>query len=108
MLSLAYKESNFSLLEATIMALRIKVSPVEFEAAESQGAVYGELRGKPGLSAYVELGREGEYVEKSGDNPQTRYRLFFNCNAYFAETEVDADDGNFKTEALDVTVIIYN
>ncbi|NJM76240.1 MAG: hypothetical protein HC852_11185 [Acaryochloridaceae cyanobacterium RU_4_10] len=46
------------------MALRVKVSALEFEAAESNGAVFGTLRGRHDVYVYVELGQEKEYIER--------------------------------------------
>jgi hypothetical protein len=98
---------GYSLIEAFEMAIRIKVTPVEFESAESNGYVYGTVRGNRNLCAYVDLGQERTYSERPGDDSKTRYRLFLSCDAFFAETDAQADDGDFKTSALDVTVILY-
>ena len=89
------------------MAIRIKVTPIEFDSAESNGYTYGNVRGNQTLCAYVDLGQERPYVERPSDDPNTRYRLFLNCDAYFAETETQVDEEDFKTSALDVTVILY-
>ncbi len=88
------------------MALRVKVSVREFAAAESDGAVYGQLR--KGVYVYAELGQEKDYIEKSGDNPQTRYRLFTNCDAFFAETKTQIADGDYATSISGITIVIYN
>ena len=88
------------------MALRVKVSSLEFEAAETNGAVYGQLR--KGIYIYAELGREKDYIERNSDNQNTRYRLFTDCNVFFAETKVQITDGDYATNISSVTIIIYN
>jgi hypothetical protein len=90
------------------MAIRIKVTSFEFEDAESNGAVYGELRGKRGFSVYAELGIERAYNRQSSDDPNTRYRLFYHCDVFVAGTQAQIDAGQFEADILDVTVIIYN
>jgi len=90
------------------MALRIKASREEFEAACTNGCVYGEIRGKRGLYVYAELGREQEYVRSNNDDPTTEYRLFKGCDVYFAKTRDQLANGEFEAEDLpNVTVIIY-
>jgi hypothetical protein len=103
MLSLRY-----SLIEAFEMVLRLKVSSLEFEAAESNGAVFGELRGQRGIYAYAELGQEKDYVEKPSDNPNTRYRFFLNCDVFFAKTQAQMDAGEYETDILNIMVVIYD
>ncbi len=90
------------------MAIRIKATPLEFEAASSDGCVYGEIKGKRGLYVYVELGEEKEYIPSSNDNPTTEYRLFISCDVYFAKTKEQLANGEFEAEYLpNVTTIIY-
>jgi hypothetical protein len=89
------------------MALRIKVTRTEFEAAAANGCVYGLVRGKRGLYVYAELGREEEYIFRPNDDPKADYRLFLNCDAFFALTEEQLDEGIFVAEEPDITVIIY-
>jgi hypothetical protein len=101
MLSLAYR-----LTEGLQMILKLKVSLVEFNAAESNGAVYGQLR--KGIYVYAELGQEKDYIERFRDDPKTRYRLFINCDAFFAETKAQIADGDYATSISGVTIIIFN
>lgn len=84
------------------MVLRIQVTRSEFNAAESNGAVYGLLKGRRGLYAYAELGKEVEYIPRTNDDPKTEYRMFRNCDAFFATSleQLDADD--FKGEELNI------
>lgn len=81
-----------------IMAIRIKATPLEFEAASSDGCVYGEIKGKRGLYVYVELGEEQEYILSSNDNLTTEYRLFIRCDVYFAKTKEQLANGEFEAE----------
>lgn len=89
------------------MPLRIKVSSLEFQAACSRGCVYGQFRGQPDIYVYAELGQEKPYVSKLSDDPKTSYRLFLNCDAFFAKTEEQLDAHDFETEIFNSTVIIY-
>ncbi|MGF1938309.1 MAG: hypothetical protein RM347_028780 [Nostoc sp. ChiQUE02] len=90
------------------MAVRIKATCKEFEAACADGCVYGEIRGKQGLYVYAELGSEKDYTPSQNDNPMTEYRLFTGCNVYFAETREQQTNGDFNAEHLpNVTVVIY-
>lgn len=90
------------------MALRIKASRQEFEAASTNGCVYGVIRGKRGLYVYAELGTEKEYIRSKNDDPMTDYRLFIGCDVYFAKTQAQLTNGEFEAEDLpNVTVIIY-
>ena len=89
------------------MALRVKVSSLEFEAAESNGAVFGELRSRRGIFVYADLGSEKEYIEQASDNPNTRYRLFLNCDVFVAKTQAQMDACEYETSILNITLIIY-
>jgi hypothetical protein len=89
------------------MALRIKVECEEFDAAATDGYVYGELRLQGIIYVYIELGPEREYISQPSDNPNTEYRIFKNCNIFFAETEKQVDEGDFAAEQSGETVIIY-
>ncbi|RAM48590.1 MAG: hypothetical protein C6Y22_27100 [Hapalosiphonaceae cyanobacterium JJU2] len=90
------------------MVIRIKAIREEFEAARTDGCVYGHLRGKRGLYVYAELGAEKEYIPSPNDEPMTEYRIFVSCNVYFAKTKDQLANGEFEAEYLpDVTVIIY-
>ncbi|MBC6473896.1 MAG: hypothetical protein GDA48_14705 [Hormoscilla sp. GM102CHS1] len=80
------------------MALRIKVNPAEFKAACTDGCVYGELRGKRGLYVYAELGMERQYNLAPNDDPNTEYRLFTDCDVYFAKTREKLNSGEFDAE----------
>jgi hypothetical protein len=91
------------------MALRIKATRKEFEAACADGCVYGEIRGKLGLYVYAELGKEQEYIPSPNDDSMTEYRLFTGCNVYFARTREQLANGEFEAEELpNATVIIYS
>lgn len=90
------------------MVLRIRATRAEFEAACANGCVYGEIRGKRGLYVYAELGEEREYISSPNDNSTTEYRLFTNCDVYFAKTPEQLANGDFEAEELpNATVIIY-
>ncbi len=90
------------------MALRIKVNSGEFNAACTNGCVYGELRGKSGLYVYAELGMEKEYIPTANDTPRTEYRMFVGCDVFFAKTREHLANGEFVAEELpNGAVIIY-
>jgi hypothetical protein len=90
------------------MTLRIKATRSEFEAASTNGCVYGEIQGKRGLFVYAELGEEKEYIPSSKDNPMTEYRMFIGCDVYFAKTRAQLANGEFEAEELpNITLIIY-
>ena len=90
------------------MKTRIKATRKEFEAACTNGCVYGEIRGTRGLYVYIELGREEEYLPSPKDDPMTEYRVFNGCDVFFAKTEEQLKTGDFEAEELSsVTVIIY-
>ncbi len=90
------------------MALRIKATREEFEAACADGCVYGQIRGKRGLYVYAELGEQREYTPSTNDNPMTEYRRVAGCNVYFAKTREQLANGEFEAEDLpNVTVVIY-
>ncbi len=79
----------------------------EFDAACANGCVYGKLlSSRPVFFVYVDLGREGEYENKAGDDKKTEYKIFFNCDISFAETQEDLKNGNYCQELLDQTVIV--
>lgn len=91
------------------MILRVKaVNSNEFSAACSDGGVYGRLRGRSDLYVYADLGQEKEYIPNPKDDPKTEYRMFTDCDAYFADTEQQLRDGDFRAEELhDVTLVVY-
>ncbi len=90
------------------MPLKIKATREEFEAACTDGCVYGEIKGKRGLYTYAELGGEKEYIQSPNDDRMTEYRFFTGCNVYFAKTREQVANGEFEAEYLpNVTVIIY-
>ncbi len=90
------------------MVFRVAVSREEFKGATAGGDVYGQYAGRGQMCVYVELGEEGIYRASPSDDPQTEYRIFFNCNVYLAPTmkmlEAGADLGRMKS----VSVIIYS
>lgn len=90
------------------MTVRIKATRKEFEAACTNGCVYGEIRGKRGLYVYAELGEERDYMPSVNDNPMTEYRMFTGCNLFFAKTREQLNNGDFEAEELpNITVVIY-
>ncbi|MDJ0598609.1 MAG: hypothetical protein QNJ37_07190 [Crocosphaera sp.] len=90
------------------MTIRIKASKAEFEAACTNGCVYGEIRGKRGLYCYAELGQEKNYIRSLNDNPNTEYKIFTGCSVFFAKTQEKLNQGEFEAEDLpNITVIIY-
>lgn len=89
------------------MVLRIKAVRQEFDAACAGGCVYGQFQGQRDVLVYAELGRELPYTSKPNDDPKTNYRLFVNCDVFFAKSQEQLNDGDFDTEILDSTVIIY-
>jgi hypothetical protein len=76
----------------------------EFEAATSNGAVYGKY-----LSVYVyaELGREDRYRESPKDDSSTSYRLFRNCTAFYARTLDQLRNGDYEYDTLEDILIVY-
>jgi hypothetical protein len=55
---------------------------------------------------YVELGSKGTYQNKAGDDKKTDYKIFFNCDIFYAETEELLKSADYCQELLDQTVII--
>lgn len=88
------------------MALRIKVSRLDFDAACTNGYVDGQESGRPGVYVYAELGKEKEYIPNANDDPKTNYRLFLNCDVSYAKTEENAAEGIFEHTVHNETVII--
>ncbi len=89
------------------MVLRVKTPSEEFDAAENDGYVYGEIRRAKIFPVYVELGQETDYIPSSRDDPNTKYIIFKRCNIYLSETEEQLDRGEYISETSNVTVIIY-
>jgi hypothetical protein len=89
------------------MAIRIKTIREEFEAAENNGYAYGYIQRTRAFPVYVELGIEEEYIPSDKDNSQTEYKLFRSCNVFVAETDEQLDNGEYISQSLNVTVIIY-
>lgn len=91
------------------MAIRIKVNRAEFKAADSNGEVFGKcLDTRPPYYAYIELGREREYISKDIGTRGTEYRLFTGCTVYAAKTQEQIDDCDYDAESYDEVVIIYS
>lgn len=87
------------------MSKRIRaLNRQEFEAAASDGAVYGKYLD---IDVYVELGVEGNYRESAKDDPNTQYRLFRNCTIFYAASSEDLDAGIFVHETQENVVIVY-
>jgi hypothetical protein len=89
------------------MTLRVKVTRDEFDAAEPNGWVDGQIQGKKGLYVYVELGEELEYIPRANDNPKTEYRLFKGCTAYFDTSQENLEQGLYQAVQPNATVVIY-
>lgn len=88
------------------MVLRIKTPSEEFNSAENQGYVYGEIKRQKSFPVYVELGFEENYNPSPQDDPKTEYRIFRNCNVYVGENEEKLDQCIFM-QKTSTTVIIY-
>lgn len=89
------------------MVLRVKTPSEEFDAAENNGYVYGEIRRAKIFPVYVELGQEIAYIPSSRDDPNTKYRIFQRCTIYLSETEEQLDRGEYIFKTPNVSVIIY-
>ena len=86
------------------MSKRIRaLNRQEFEAAASDGAVYGKYLD---VHVYVELGVEGNYRESAKDNSNTQYWLF-RCTIFYAASREDLDAGIFVHETQENVVIVY-
>ncbi len=108
MLSLAYKPKiNVTVVRYKVMILSIKAIRNEFNAACAGGCVYGRFQGQSRVYVYAELGQEKSYLPKPSDDPKTNYRLFINCDVFFAESEEQLNSGFFATEIFNSTVVIY-
>lgn len=87
------------------MVKRIKALNIsEFEAATSDGAVYGKYLG---LYVYVELGREGVYGESPKDDPNTMYQLFRNCTVFYARTIEQIRNEEYEYDTTEDILIVY-
>jgi hypothetical protein len=73
----------------------IKTENEEFDAAQANGYVYGQVRLAKIFFVYVELGAEREYNPSPKDDPKTEYRFFVNCTLWFAESESQLDNGDY-------------
>lgn len=89
------------------MAVRVKTTKAEFNAAESGGYIYGSIIRQKSLPVYVDLGKEKQYIPSPTDDPMTGYKCFVNCNIRVAATEELLDQGVYLLENHGVTVIIY-
>lgn len=76
----------------------------EFEAAISDGAVYGKYLQ---VYVYAELGKEGIYRESPLDDPNTEHRLFRNCRVFYTETLEDLRAGVFVHESDEPMLIVF-
>ena len=88
------------------MTFRIKVTREEFESAASDGWVDGQLRGKKGIYAYCELGKEQVYVLQPNDDPKTDYRIFVGCGVYFAKNQERLENGDYALGKFSSAVVI--
>lgn len=89
------------------MSLRVKVSHEDFNEAESNGWVDGQVQGKSGVWVYVELGIEVDYLPQTNDNPKTDYRCFRMCDVFYATTQEMLENEEWLLTDSNVTVIIY-
>lgn len=89
------------------MTSKIRTIRAEFEAARSNGYVYGQIIRQDVFPVYVELGSEREYIPSPNDDPMTEYRFFTNCTIYAAETEDQLDRGQYIAIMPSVSVVIY-
>jgi hypothetical protein len=90
-----------------VSAIRIKAIREEFDAAISDGCVYGEVIRQTTFYVYVELGKEIEYNLNPKDDPNGEYKMFVNCNVFFTQTQEQMDREDYVSENLNLTVIIY-
>lgn len=94
--------------------LRIKTTRAEFEAASSNGDVYGELvlldgkKPKKNYPVYAELGNEQNYRESPKDDPKTSYRFFVKCKVFLGESFELLEQGTILLEINNVSVVIYS
>ncbi|ELS03574.1 hypothetical protein Xen7305DRAFT_00032980 [Xenococcus sp. PCC 7305] len=85
----------------------VKVCKEEFEAAESDGYVFGTmLVGTAKAHVYVQLGIEKDYQGRRNDHPNTSYRFFLNSTIYYAKTASDIDNEQYEGSLENLTVII--
>ena len=89
------------------MILRIKATRKEFDAACTGGCVYGQFQGQRNVYVYAECGKELPYLPKPNDDPKTSYRMFVNCDAFFAKTVKQLNASDFEMTISNSTVIIY-
>lgn len=89
------------------MPVRVRTPREDFEAATSNGYVYGWLVRQSPLPAYVELGTERDYIPSPKDDFNTEYRYFVNCTVSVAETEEELDSEDYVAEWVGVAVVIY-
>ncbi len=89
--------------------LRVKAKNIkEFEAAKPNECVYGKVvTSRPTQLVYVELGREGDYTVRTSDDKDTDYKIFFNCDIFFAENQEDLRSEIYCNVLLNETVIVY-
>ncbi|MBV8884512.1 MAG: hypothetical protein JO235_11025 [Chroococcidiopsidaceae cyanobacterium CP_BM_RX_35] len=87
------------------MVKRIRASnQQEFNAATSEGAVYGKYLG---VYVYVELGKEEIYRGSLKDDPNTQYKLFRNCRVFYTETLEDLRAGICVHETDENILIVF-
>lgn len=89
------------------MILRIKATRKEFDAACPGGCVYGQFQGQRNVYVYAECGKELPYLSKLSDDSKTSYRLFINCDVFFAKSLEQLNASDFEMEFFNSTVIIY-
>lgn len=80
------------------------LNKLEFAATKANGAIYGKCNG---VYAYVELGKEEEYIERPNDNPKTEYRFFINCTVEYSETKEQSNQGTYQFKEVGINVIVY-
>lgn len=95
------------------MELRIRaLDRDEFEAAESNGYVYGTYsryvdNKLTTFYVFINLGREVAYKDRPTDDPNTSYRKFVGSTVRAANTPEQLDRRKYLFVLSDVDVIIY-
>lgn len=92
--------------------IRIKVTNIEFQGAESNGFAYGrDLKKKIKGSCYsvfIRLGEEKPYTYREWEDPSLECRLFKECHISYAESDEKVDDEDYLFTLPIVDIVIYN
>jgi hypothetical protein len=89
---------------------RIHTEKVEFEAAETDGYVYGRdceyhIEGSAAY-VYVDLGKEKPYISKKSDPLDVEYKFFSGCRVCYAAADKDLDNDKARV-CFDSDIILY-